>query len=109
MYCSLVVLLAVVLVASLGRAAPPPPCAPRCLPARAHAHALAPPTHTNPHKPSPTDSHGSVVASVTSSTHERKSKTNIIHKQGRMLLRHNAFMCARVEGGRVVGEVEGGK
>lgn len=38
-----------------------------------------------------TDSHGQVVASVTSSTHERKSKTNIVMKQGKMHLRHNAF------------------
>ena len=37
------------------------------------------------------DSHGSVVASVTSSTHERKSKTNIVIKHNRMLLKHNAF------------------
>ena len=37
------------------------------------------------------DSHGMVVASVTSSTHERKSKTNIVIKQGRLHLRHNAF------------------
>jgi len=37
------------------------------------------------------DSHGQVVASVTSSTHERKSKTNIVTKQGRLHLRHNAF------------------
>lgn len=32
-----------------------------------------------------------MVASVTSSTHERKSKTNIVTKQNRLLLRHNAF------------------
>ncbi|KFM24286.1 DNA-directed RNA polymerase III subunit RPC2 [Auxenochlorella protothecoides] len=38
-----------------------------------------------------TDSHGGIVASVTSSTHERKSKTNIVTKHGRLLLRHNAF------------------
>lgn len=38
------------------------------------------------------DSHGQVVASVTSSTHERKSKTNIIMKQGKLHLRHNAFI-----------------
>lgn len=31
------------------------------------------------------------MASVTSSTHERKSKTNIVTKQQRLLLRHNAF------------------
>ena len=37
------------------------------------------------------DSHGQIVASVTSSTHERKSKTNVVMKQGKMLLRHNAF------------------
>jgi len=33
------------------------------------------------------------VASVTSSTHERKSKTNIVTKHGRLLLKHNAFTC----------------
>lgn len=37
------------------------------------------------------DSHGGIVASVTSSTHERKSKTNIVTKHGRLLLKHNAF------------------
>ena len=40
-----------------------------------------------------------VVASVTSSTHERKSKTNIGHKNGKIYLRHNAFTCAREGGG----------
>jgi DNA-directed RNA polymerase III subunit RPC2 len=38
-----------------------------------------------------TDTHGLVVASVTSSTTERKSKTNIVLKQGRLHMRHNAF------------------
>lgn len=38
-----------------------------------------------------TDSHGAVMATVTSSTHERKSKTNIVQKQGKLLLKHNAF------------------
>jgi DNA-directed RNA polymerase III subunit RPC2 len=33
----------------------------------------------------------SVAASVTSSTHERKSKTNIIVKHERIFLRHNTF------------------
>lgn len=37
------------------------------------------------------DSHGQVVASVTSSTHERKSKTTLVQKQGKFHLRHNAF------------------
>lgn len=37
------------------------------------------------------DSHGAIVASVTSSTHERKSKTNLVNKHGRLLLKHNAF------------------
>jgi DNA-directed RNA polymerase III subunit RPC2 len=37
------------------------------------------------------DSHGQVHASVTSSTHERKSKTNVVVKQGKLMLRHNAF------------------
>lgn len=38
-----------------------------------------------------TDNHGNVAASVTSSTHERKSKTNLTVKNGRILLRHNTF------------------
>ncbi|GBF89068.1 DNA-directed RNA polymerase subunit 2 [Raphidocelis subcapitata] len=38
-----------------------------------------------------TDSNGEVMASVTSSTHERKSKTNVVHKGGRVYLKHNAF------------------
>mmetsp|Transcript_18127 Transcript_18127/g.33118 ORF Transcript_18127/g.33118 Transcript_18127/m.33118 type:complete len:1156 (-) Transcript_18127:48-3515(-) len=38
-----------------------------------------------------TDSHGEVVSSVTSSTHERKSKTNVVCSKGRIYLRHNAF------------------
>ena len=38
-----------------------------------------------------TDSAGNVSASVTSSTHERKSKTNIVVRNGRLLLRHNTF------------------
>jgi DNA-directed RNA polymerase III subunit RPC2 len=37
------------------------------------------------------DPHGEVLASVTSSTHERKSKTNIAMCKGKMFLRHNAF------------------
>lgn len=37
------------------------------------------------------DSKGQVGASVTSSTHERKSKTNITTKHGRIYLRHNSF------------------
>lgn len=37
------------------------------------------------------DAHGEVCASVTSSTHERKSKTNIIMSKSKMYLRHNAF------------------
>ena len=39
----------------------------------------------------PADSHSQIIASVTSSTHERKSKTNIVMKHGKILLRHNAF------------------
>lgn len=35
--------------------------------------------------------HVQVVASVTSSTHERKSKTNTIMSKGKIYLRHNAF------------------
>ena len=39
------------------------------------------------------DSKGQVTASVTSSTHERKSKTNIVlSKRTSLALRHNAFM-----------------
>ena len=38
-----------------------------------------------------TDSHGQVCASVTSSTHERKSKTNIVINKGKLYLKHNAF------------------
>lgn len=38
-----------------------------------------------------TDSGGDPVASVTSSTHERKSKTNVCYRSGRFVLRHNAF------------------
>ncbi|XP_024402196.1 DNA-directed RNA polymerase III subunit 2 [Physcomitrium patens] len=38
-----------------------------------------------------TDSSGSVAASVTSSTHERKSKTNMVVKHERIYLRHNTF------------------
>ena len=37
------------------------------------------------------DSKGQVVASVTSSTHERKSKTNIATRAGKIYLRHNTF------------------
>ena len=43
------------------------------------------------------DSKGQVTASVTSSTHERKSKTNIVlSKRSSLALRHNAFMCALI-------------
>lgn len=38
-----------------------------------------------------TDSNGEVCASVTSSTHERKSKTNVGYKNGKIYLKHNAF------------------
>jgi antitoxin component YwqK of YwqJK toxin-antitoxin module len=38
-----------------------------------------------------TDQHGEVAASVTSSTHERKSKTNIAARNGKIYLKHNAF------------------
>ena len=37
------------------------------------------------------DSHGEIMSSVTSSTAERKSKTNIIMKHGKIYLKHNAF------------------
>merc|ERR1739842_5206 len=36
------------------------------------------------------DSKGNVACSVTSSTHERKSKTNVITKGGRFYLKHNS-------------------
>ena len=39
-----------------------------------------------------TDTKGAVTASVTSSTHERKSNTNIVQaNKGQLALRHNAF------------------
>jgi len=38
------------------------------------------------------DTQGQVVASVTSSTHERKSKTTVVVKQGKFYVRHNAFV-----------------
>lgn len=38
-----------------------------------------------------TDQHGEVTASVTSSTHERKSKTTIAARNGKIYLKHNAF------------------
>lgn len=38
-----------------------------------------------------TDSKGEVQSSVTSSTHERKSKTNLVTKNGKIYLRHNTF------------------
>jgi hypothetical protein len=41
-----------------------------------------------------TDQHNEVTASVTSSTHERKSKTNIAARNGRIYLKHNAFRYA---------------
>ena len=39
------------------------------------------------------DSNDQYMASVTSSTTERKSKTNLVMKKGRLSLRHNAFVC----------------
>ena len=39
------------------------------------------------------DRQGNVVASVTSHTTERKVKTNLATKHGRLLLQHNAFTC----------------
>jgi DNA-directed RNA polymerase III subunit RPC2 len=38
------------------------------------------------------DAKGEIGASVTSSTHERKSKTNIVVKHGKLYLRHNTFV-----------------
>ena len=40
------------------------------------------------------DRTGNIAASVTSHTTERKVKTNLITKHGRLLLQHNAFTCA---------------
>ena len=37
------------------------------------------------------DPQGNMNASVTSSTHERKSKTTMVYKAGKVLLRHNTF------------------
>lgn len=37
------------------------------------------------------DSKGAVCASVTSSTHERKSKTHITSRAGKLYLRHNRY------------------
>ncbi|XP_028403072.1 DNA-directed RNA polymerase III subunit RPC2-like isoform X2 [Dendronephthya gigantea] len=37
------------------------------------------------------DKHGSVVCQVTSSTHERKSRTNVVVKDGRFYLSHNSL------------------
>mmetsp|Transcript_6859 Transcript_6859/g.25298 ORF Transcript_6859/g.25298 Transcript_6859/m.25298 type:complete len:1170 (+) Transcript_6859:151-3660(+) len=37
------------------------------------------------------DNQGNVSSSVTSSTHERKSKTNLVMKNGKIALRHNTF------------------
>ncbi|KAL0167860.1 hypothetical protein M9458_036082, partial [Cirrhinus mrigala] len=37
------------------------------------------------------DRKGAVGASVTSSTHEKKSRTNMIVKQGRFYLKHNTL------------------
>ena len=37
------------------------------------------------------DTQGNTCASVTSSTHERKSKTTLVYKAGRVLLKHNTF------------------
>ena len=37
------------------------------------------------------DNKGEIGASVTSSTHERKSKTNLVVKHGKLYLRHNTF------------------
>ena len=41
-----------------------------------------------------TDKNGAITASVTSSTHERKTKTNMVINKGRICLRHNTFQCA---------------
>ena len=38
------------------------------------------------------DSNDQYMASVTSSTTERKSKTNLVMKKSRLSLRHNAFV-----------------
>ena len=50
-----------------------------------------------------TDKNGAVTASVTSSTHERKTKTNMVINKGRICLRHNTFQCAPAAGRHVPG------
>ena len=37
------------------------------------------------------DNHGNIGCSVTSSTHERKSRTNLIMKHGRFFIKHNSL------------------
>ena len=39
-----------------------------------------------------TDSSGALTATVTSTTHDRKSKTNLTVKHGRFFVKHNAFV-----------------
>lgn len=41
------------------------------------------------------DSKGCIVASCNSSTHERKTKTNIVGKGGKYYMRHNIFQDVR--------------
>lgn len=57
------------------------------------------------------DKKDQVMASVTSSTHERKSKTNIITKAGRVYMHHNSFtedipICIILKGMGVVSDQE---
>jgi DNA-directed RNA polymerase III subunit RPC2 len=42
-----------------------------------------------------TDKAGGVTATVTSSTHERKTRTVLAVNKGRICLRHNTFQCGR--------------
>jgi hypothetical protein len=48
---------------------------------------LSQPMHTHANTPFSCQ----IMASVTSSTHERKSKTNLVMSKGKMYLKHNAF------------------
>ena len=60
-----------------------------------HPYRPPPPTahppHPHPNPPQNPTHPPKVAASVTSSTHERKSKTNVVHRNGRVYLKHNAF------------------
>lgn len=51
-----------------------------------------------------TDKNGAITASVTSSTHERKTKTNMVINKGRICLRHNTFQCVPAAHPRPLGD-----